>query len=104
MTKKTKGEQMALIDVEAGNNQEILEAVLTYKAHQKDRLAAGKKEFKAKEKVKSLVLESDLKPLQNGVIKFTCGTAVVEVTPRDVLITIKEKTPKKKKSRHEEGK
>ena len=98
---KTSGEQMPLMDVGPENNQEIVEAVRTYKAHQHDRIAAGKKEFEAKQKVLTLVKKSELKPLQNGVIKFTCENAEIEVTPRDVLITIKEKAhkkPKKKKN------
>ena len=92
-----KEEQMALMDVGPENNKEIVDAVRIYKTHQKDRLAAGKKEVDQKEVVKQLVLKSKLQPLKNGVIKFTCDNAEIEVTPRDVLITIKEKKHKAQK-------
>lgn len=96
-TKTAKGEQIPLMDVGPENNREIVDAVRIYKKHQKDRLVAGKKEFDQKEVVKQLVLKSELQPLKNGVIKFTCDNAEIEVTPRDVLITIKEKKTKKSK-------
>lgn len=93
-----KGEQMPLMDVGPENNKEIVDAVRLYKVHQKDRLTAGKKEVDQKEVVKKLVLKSKLQPLKSGVIKFTCDNAEIEVTPRDVLITIKEVKPKKPRS------
>lgn len=95
--KVPKGGQIPLMDVGPENNQEIVDAVRVYKGYQADRLAAGKKEFKAKEAVKALVLKSNLKPFKDGVIKFTCGNSEVAVTPRDILITIKEIKGKKTK-------
>ena len=97
-TKTAKGEQIPLLDVGPKNNQALVDAVRVYKKHQHDRLVAGKKEVDQKEVVKQLVLKSKLQPLKNGVIKFTCDNAEVEVTPRDVLITIKEKKTKKGKN------
>ena len=96
--KKTeKGEQMDLMDTGPENRQAIVDAVREYKKHQSDRIASLKKELKWKDKVKKLILESDLKPLKDGRIKFTFSKVTVEVTPRDELITIKEEKPKKTK-------
>lgn len=92
-----KDEQMELMETGPENRQAIVDAVREYKKHQSVRLAELKKETEWKEKVKQLIKESDLKPLKDGKIKFNFGKVTVEVTPRDELITIKEKTPKKPK-------
>lgn len=92
-------EQMALMEVGPENRKEIVEAVRIYKGHQSDRIIAGKKEVKQRDVVKALIKKSGLKPLQDGTIKFTYGMVTICVTPRDELITITEKKPKKSKKK-----
>ena len=97
--KTEKGEQMQLIDVGPENLKAIAAEVRIYKGHQKDRLAAGKKEFEQKEKIKKLVKETNLHRLQDGTIRFEADHAIVCLTPQDELITIKEKKPAKSKKK-----
>lgn len=91
------GEQGTLMDVGPENKKEIVEAVQIYKRHQHDRIVSLKKECEWKEKIKALVKESDLLPQKDGTIKFNYDKVIIEITPRDELITIKEKKPKKPK-------
>lgn len=95
--KTEKGEQMPLMDTGPENLKEIVEAVRIYKAHQSDRLIAGKKEVKQRGKVRELVKNSDLQRLKDGRILFEADGSEVCVTPQDDLITIKDKKPKKAK-------
>lgn len=92
-----KNEQMDLMEVGPENGKPIIDAVRIYKRHQKDRLAALKLETEWKQKILALVKEAKLTPLKDGVIKFTYDKVIIKVTPRDVLITIKEVKPKKSK-------
>jgi len=92
-----------LIDVGPENGKVIIEAVREYKKHQADRLAAGKKEFDAKQKVLTLVKEAELQRLPDGTIKFTYEKVIIKVTPQDDLITIKEEKPKKAKKPKRKG-
>jgi len=98
MAKKgASGEQGALMDVGPENLEEIVKEVRIYKKHQRDRLAALKKEVAQKDKIKALVKEAELQRLKGGEIKFEADNAIICVTPQDDLITIKEKTAKKPK-------
>ena len=97
MSKKAKGEQLALIEVGPENLEHIAKEVRIYKKHQANRLSALKKEVEQKEKIKALVKEADLQRLKDGTIKFEADHAIICVAPQDDLITIKEKTPQKSK-------
>ena len=97
MSKKPKGEQLNLIDVGPENLKEIAKEVRIYKGHQHDRLVAGKKEIKSREKVRAMVKEANLQRLPNGNIKFEADNAIICISPQEDLITIKEKTAKKAK-------
>ena len=91
------GEQIPLMDVGPENKKVIVDAVRVYKKHQKDRLAALKKEVDQKDIVKSLIKESKLKRNKDGAIVFKYNNVTIKVTPQDDLITINEKKPKKSK-------
>ena len=95
MSKKKRGEQMALIDVGPENLEAIVKEVRIYKKHQANRLAALKLEVEQKEKIRALVKEAKLQRLQDGTIKFEADQAIICVAPQDDLITIREKPAKK---------
>lgn len=96
--KAAKGEQMPLIEVGPENLELIVKKVRKYKYHQQQRLLHLKKEVEQKHKIKDLVDAAHLHRLKNGNIKFEADSAIVEVTPQDDLITIKEKAAKKTKT------
>lgn len=96
--KVTKGEQLDLIDVAPENAKAIVAAARVYKMRQKERLDALKKEIAEKQKVLALVKEAKLKPLESGIIRFTCEGFTISITPRDELIKVKEEAPQEPKS------
>ena len=98
-TNTPKGEQIPLIEVGPENLKHIVKEVRQYKYHQKQRLFHLKKECEQKEKVKALIAEAHLQRLKDGNIKFEAEGAIVCVTPQDDLITIKDKTLKKRKQK-----
>ena len=91
---KKRGEQLDLIDVRPENVKPILQATRLYKKFQAARLSAGNKEVAQREVVLQLVKEAKLQPLPDGKIRFKCNGVIITITPRDALITIKEKTEK----------
>lgn len=94
---KKKGEQMPLIEVGPENLKEIAKETRSYRSLVDQRLVILKKEVKQKEKVKTLVKEAELQRLKDGRIQFEVDDEIVCLMPQDDLITIRKKTPKKKK-------
>lgn len=85
------GEQLDLIDVSPANGKLIKSAARLYKKYQTERTEALAQEKKQKKKLLELVKEADLKPLDDGIIKFKCGGLMITLEPRDELIKVKEK-------------
>lgn len=96
MAKKTKqsGEQLDLIDFHPKNSKPIIEAARLYKKFQATRIAALKKEIKQKQKILELVKSENLQTLDGGKVKFELDDLIIGVTPRDELVTVKEKVSK----------
>ena len=92
-----KDEQLELIETGPGNAEEIIKAARLYKQAQNTRLSALKEELKYKGEVKRLVKKADMQPIKDGIIKFEHSGLVFCLTPRDELITIKEKKTRKSK-------
>lgn len=89
---KKNGEQLALIDVQPENAEPIIQAARLYKKFQAARLTALNKEVAQKRKILELVKVADLQPLEGGKIKFEYDNVMVSITPRDELVTVKDKT------------
>ena len=89
---KNKGEQLDLIDVYPKNMKTIIAAAKKYKRLQADRLAALELEVEQKQKVLDLIHGAKFQTLDDGKIKFEYQGITITVTPRDELISIKEKT------------
>lgn len=92
-TKPVEGQQ-DLIDVCPKNIKEIVATAKRYKEFQTTRLAAGKGEEREKQKIKDLVKEADLQPIEGGIIKFNYEGFTISLTPRDILVEIKEEVIK----------
>ena len=92
MAKRTKkaDKQLDLIDVLPEKCKPIIEVARRYKKVQQERLAALKEETELKQKVLGLVKNAGLKPLADGIIRFTCDGFTISVEPRDELIKVKE--------------
>jgi len=98
MAKKEKtetnesGEQLDLIDVQPENAKTIVHAARLYKKFQAARLTALDKEVEQKRQVLELVKAAKLQPLDGGKIKFEYDGVIISITPRDELVTVKDKT------------
>ena len=90
MAKKNKEKQLPLIDVEPENMKEILGRARLYKEAQTERIAWLVQEKEHKQAILTLVKEAELKPLENGVIRFHCDGVIISITPRDELVQVKE--------------
>lgn len=88
---KKNGEQLDLIDVQPENAKAIIRAARLYKEFQAARQTALSKELEQKHWVLKLVKAAKLQPLNGGKIKFEYDTVMVCITPRDELVTVKEK-------------
>jgi hypothetical protein len=97
--KKTVEGQQDLIDVTPKNIKEIMAAAKLYKKHQAARLTAGKAEEREKERVKTLVKEANLQPIEGGIIKFNYDGFTISLTPRDILVQIVEEVIKPPKDK-----
>ena len=95
MAKKSKKSDGFLIDVLPENIAEIVEETVEYKKLMLARKKAGEKETAQKQKVLELIKAANLKPAKGNKIKFEYENFVISVTPRDELLQIKEKKPKK---------
>ena len=84
------GEQMDLIDVSPENMKKIKPVARRYKAAQKVRIEALKKETELKAQLLSLIKDSNPTHLEDGSIKFQCDGMLITVTPRDELIKVKD--------------
>lgn len=84
------GEQMDLIDVTPEELKKIRPVVKKYKQVVKSRVALTAEEVELKNKIKEFVHASELKRLPDGSIKFRCDGFLVEVTPRDEVVKVKE--------------
>ena len=91
---KEKGDQLDLIDINPENAREIVKVARSYKEYQTARIKAQKGEEQQKQRVKDLVEEADLKPIEGGKIKFNYDGYTISLTPRDVLVQIEEETVK----------
>lgn len=95
-TKETKtkgtGEQLDLIDVQPKNAKPIIQAARLYKEFQATRQAALVKEVEQKQRILELVKAAKLHPLDGGKIKFEYDNVMISITPRDELVTVKDKT------------
>ncbi len=96
--KPVKGQQ-DLIDVCPKNIKEIVLAAKRYREFLTARQQDQRGEEQYKQKVKELVKEAKLQPLEDGVIRFSYDGFTISLTPRDLLIQIVEeeiKPPKDK--------
>lgn len=82
--------QTMLIDVGPKKAAPLIKQARLYKQWQKERLAAGNMEVTAKKKLLAMIQESGLKRLDDGSIRASLDGFVIEVTPRDELITVTE--------------
>ena len=90
--KESSNEQMDLIDVAPKNAKAIVRAARLYKELQATRLTALAEEITQKQHVLDLVRKSEVQPLEGGKIKFEYEGVTISVTPRDELLTVKDKT------------
>ena len=95
MTTKTKtkesSEQLDLIDVQPKNAKAIIREARLYKEFQATRQAALADEVAQKQQVLELVKAANLQPIDGGKIKFEYDGVIIFITPRDELITVKDK-------------
>lgn len=89
---KKSDEQLDLIDVAPENAKPIIEVACQYKQHQRARMAAGAKEEECKKRILNMVNEANLQRLEGGKIKFEYDSVTISITPRDELVTVKDKT------------
>lgn len=92
--KPVAGEQLSLIDVGPENIEEITPHIRQYKEAMSTRLKALKVEVKEKNIILELVKKAHLKRLEDGNIRFTCADMLIEITPRDEVIRIKNQSSK----------
>ena len=85
------GTQLDLIDVSPENAKPIIDAARLYKKFQVTRQTALNKEVKQKQQVLELVKAAKLQPLDGGKIKFEYDGVLICITPRDELVTIRDK-------------
>ena len=83
--------QLDLINVQPKNAKAIIRAARLYKEFQGARQIALGKEVEQKQRVLDLVKAAKLQPLDGGKIKFEYDGVLICVTPRDELITVKDK-------------
>ena len=88
------GEQLQLIDVGPANLKKIKPLVSAYKDAQATRIAALQDEVKYKQRILEEAHKAKLNRLPDGKIRFTCDGFLVEITPRDEVIKIKDQTSK----------
>ncbi len=96
--KKEEGEQQELFELLGDDAKEIKTAGRLYKKHQKIRLEALKNEIAQKGIILELVDKAGLQRLEDGKIKFKVDGMEIEIEPRDDLVKVKEKAPKKEGS------
>ena len=88
--KAQAGEQLDLIDVAPENLKPIIKLSRQYKAAQRRRISALEEETTLKQKVLAAIKDTDIKPLEDGTIRFSNDGITVIVKHRDELIQIKE--------------
>jgi hypothetical protein len=89
---KEKGKQLDLIDVAPENSKALIAAGRRYRDALASRLKFGAEEKKFKQEILNLIVAAKLKPLKDGVIKFELDGLDFAITPRDMLVQVKEKT------------
>jgi len=89
-----EGEQLDLIDINPENAKEIVAIARQYKKHQAARMEAGSKEKTKKEELKAFIRDANLQPLEDGKYRLRLAGLLIEMTPRDELITVKEEVEK----------
>jgi len=90
LNEATTGEQLDLLDVGPENSKEIVKQAKHYKVALSRRIEALQEEVTAKEKLKALIKEANLKPMDDGKIRVHVNGYTITVTPRDELIQVKE--------------
>jgi len=79
-----------LIDIHPENSKAIIACAKRYKKAQKIRLDALAEEKKEKVKLLELIRAAEVKPLEDGKIKFKLDGMKISVTPRDELVQVRE--------------
>lgn len=88
--KRRSDRQIDLIpDLHPPNAQEIVDTARAYKDAQRERMRAGEEEAKLKDKLRSVVKESDLQLNQDGEYRFRVDGVEITVQPRDELVKVK---------------
>jgi hypothetical protein len=88
-------EQLALIDVGPENMKDIAPVARQYKDAQARRIAALDEEVTLKQQIRELVAKAQLKRLADGKIRFRCDGLLIEITPRDEKVTVKDEAQEK---------
>ena len=83
-------EQMDLIEVQPKNKKAIIKMAGEYKEVQRQRIRFFEEEKTRKDKLLELIKEADLQSDADGVIAFSIDGIKIKVTPRDVLLQVKE--------------
>lgn len=86
------GEQMVLIDIAPTKAKPIMVEAKIYKRLMLARKKAGEKEVAQKARVLSLIRDAKIRPLEDGVIRFSYDGFTISVTPRDELVKVTEET------------
>ena len=89
---KESGEQLDLIDFHPKNSEAIVATARLYKKFQVARMAAGDKEVEQKQKILELVKAENLQTLAGDKVRFELDGVLITITPRDELITVKDKS------------
>lgn len=81
---------MQLIETLPENIQEIVDVALEYQECKQGRQNILKKEVELKAKIKEMVHNAGLQPLEDGVIRFRYDGVLISIVPRDEVIRVKE--------------
>ena len=94
MAKKTEqkeaGEQLDLIEVGPENAKEIGKIARAYERVKRERMKWTEKEVEQKTALSDLIHKANLKPLDDGTIRFKVDKLIVTVKPKKESITVRE--------------
>lgn len=89
MGRPRKDEQLDLIEVSPENQKTILRLARAYLEAKKECGIATENAKNKKNRLREAILEANLQPLEDGVIRVVCGEHMVEVVPRDEEVSVK---------------